>query len=217
MTTTSSTSGMFISFDGGEGSGKSTQIKKLHLWLEEKLGKEVICTREPGGTQLGDEIRSLLIDPKFKNYSPKAEALLYAASRAQHVHELIAPCLKRGTWVISDRFIDASLAYQGVGRNLGVHPIAKLNHWATDDLLPDLSVILDIDPKIGISRAKTRQGGQLDRLEQEKIEFHQKIRHYYKSRAEKDPEHYLLINAELDENEIHELIKKKVESWIKAD
>lgn len=205
----------FITFDGGEGSGKSTQIRKLYEWLSEALtSTEIISTREPGGTELGDQIRSLLIDPKYKNFSPKAEALLYAASRAQHVHEVIQPALNAKKWVISDRYVDASIAYQGVGRQLGSLKIENLNIWATDETLPDLCILLDIDPIKGLKRAQNRQEGHLDRLEQEKIEFHQKIRHYYLKLANRQPHRYLVIDAEKSEEEISELIKSKVKAWI---
>ena len=163
--------GRFIAFEGGEGSGKTTQARLIAIWLRE-LGYDVVTTHEPGATKIGMRLRALLLDTAHTGMSPHAEALMYAADRAEHVASVIAPALDRGAIVITDRYVDSSLAYQGAGRNLPVEEIARFNRWATGGRMPDLTILLDMDPVAGLSR-RTRSA---DRLEAEPAEFHQRVR-----------------------------------------
>jgi len=171
--------GFFITFEGIEGSGKSTQIKLLSEYFKEK-GYKVLMTREPGGTAIGEKIRKLLLDPENEKMDYKTEILLYAADRAQHVKEIIKPALDSGKVVISDRFIDSNLAYQAAGRGLDFDTVYQINSWVIDSCWPDLTFILDIDIKEGLKRARSlsidRSG---DRLEREVDAFHKKVRRAY--------------------------------------
>ena len=206
--------GYFVVFEGGEGSGKSTQSVKLAAWLRVR-GHEVVLTREPGATELGNRIRSLLLDPASNTCpSTRAEALLYAADRAQHVDQVLRPALDRGDVVISDRYVDSSLAYQGSGRQLPTDEVAWLSNWATDGLKPDLVVLLDIDPTRGIARATGDGDG--DRLEQESLDFHEKVRYTFKDIAAADPNRYLVIDGSLPPEDIAELIKERVSQDLPA-
>lgn len=185
--------GRFIVFEGGEGSGKSTQVRRLVGTLE-AYGRSVIETREPGATAMGKRIRSLILDRSDgDDLSPRAEALLYAADRAHHVNTVIRPALERGTIVVSDRYVDSSLAYQGAGRTLPAEEIAWLSRWATSGLRPDLVVLLDVDPTVGLRRAEER--GAKDRLESESIGFHERVRKAFLDLAATDPERYLVLDA----------------------
>ena len=184
--------GMFIAFEGGEGGGKSTQVQRL-VALVEAQGRETLATREPGATRIGPAIRSLLLDPVYTGLSARAEALLYAANRAEHVAEVIAPALADGVVVITDRYVDSSLAYQGAGRPLDADKVELINTWATNGLLPDLTVVLDIDPVVGLVRA----GAEPDRLEAEPLEFHQAVRQGFLALAARAPERYLVVDASL--------------------
>lgn len=187
-------SGKFIVFEGGEGTGKSTQIRALEAWLKSQ-GREALVTWEPGGTDLGQRIRAILLDPTSGPMDARCEALLYAAARAEHVAKVIRPALERGAVVLCDRYWDASRAYQGAGRALGIGPIDRLNEWATQDLFPDRVYLFDLDPEAGLARAKTRNHGMLDRLEQEGMPFHEKIRQAYLFIAHSDPRRYRIIDA----------------------
>lgn len=185
--------GTFVVFEGGEGSGKSTQAVKLAAGLRQR-GHEVVLTREPGATELGMRIRTLLLDPESgTSPSSRTEALLYAADRAQHVAKVVRPALERGAVVISDRYIDSSLAYQGSGRELPAEEIAWLSHWATGGLKPDLVVLLDIDPRVGLARATSGAPG--DRLEQEALSFHEAVREKFRDLAAEDSSRYLVLDA----------------------
>lgn len=185
--------GYFIVFEGGEGAGKSTQSVKLAAWLKLR-GYEAVLTREPGATDIGMRIRTLLLDSGGDSApAPRAEALLFAADRAQHVDKVIRPALERGAVVVSDRYIDSSIAYQGSGRHLGKDEIAWVSSWATGGLKPDLTVLLDVDPEAGLSRAKA--GGDGDRLEQEELDYHQRVRATFLQLAAADPRRYLVIPA----------------------
>ena len=183
---------MFITFEGGEGTGKSTLITKIKKYLESK-GYDVILTREPGGkgSKLAEEIRSLVLDPKYK-VNPYTEALLYAASRAQHLDEVIIPALQKQQIVLCDRYIDSSFAYQAYARELGFDYIEKINFYALNHL-PNLTFYIDVDPEIGISRIKNRKKN--DRLDQEKITFHQKVREGYQSLVNKYPKRIYTIDG----------------------
>lgn len=183
--------GLFVAFEGGEGAGKSTQARLLAGWLEDK-GHEVVVTREPGATGSGRRIRALLLDRATGALAPRAEALLYAADRAQHVAEVIRPALERGAVVLTDRYVDSSLAYQGAGRALDRDDVQKISTWATEGLRPDLTLLLDVDPAVGLSRATA---GGADRIEAESLAFHQRVRAGFLELAAREPERYLVVPA----------------------
>lgn len=197
--------GFFITFEGIEGSGKSTQIQLLKEYLEEK-GLDVLLTREPGGTKIGRKIRRLLLDPENENMDYKTEILLYAADRAQHVKEMIKPALAEGKVVISDRFIDSNLAYQAVGRGLDYDRVYQINSWVIDSCWPDLTFILDIDIKEGLKRARSLSEDQIgDRLEREVDSFHQRVRRAYLEMA--DQQRFALVNAGRGKDEVQKEIQ----------
>ncbi|ADD40556.1 dTMP kinase [Stackebrandtia nassauensis] len=200
--------GTFVVFEGGEGSGKSTQAVKLAAWLRQR-GHEVVLTREPGATELGVRIRTLLLDPESgTSPSPRTEALLYAADRAQHVSKVVRPALDRGAVVISDRYVDSSLAYQGSGRELPADEVAWLSHWATGGLKPDLVVLLDIDPRVGLVRATKGSAG--DRLEQEALTFHEAVREKFRDLAADDSSRYLVVDATQSPEDIAAKVSERV-------
>jgi dTMP kinase len=188
------TRGLLVAFEGGEGVGKSTQITRAAEWLR-SLGRPVLATREPGGTPLGEELRRLVLDPDSHHVTPRAEALLYAADRAHHVDTVIRPALEAGTVVLTDRYIDSTLAYQGAGRGLTVNEARVITDWATDGLRPDLTVLLDLDPAVGLQRAGARSS--LDRLEGASLAFHQAVRAGFLALAQEAPDRYLVIDAQL--------------------
>jgi dTMP kinase len=198
------TRGIFIAFEGGEGSGKSTQSKLLKQWLEEE-GEEVVLSREPGGTEMGKDLRRILLDHSTGEISPRAEALLYAADRAHHVFSKIRPALERGEVVITDRYFDSSIAYQGAGRVLVSGEVARISRWATESLFPTLTILIDLPADIGLGRLKSK-----DRLEVEPIDFHERIRQEYLQLALIDPERYLVIDGRQSVDEIHAEIIKRV-------
>lgn len=184
--------GKFLSIEGTEGVGKSTNLVFVRDWLQAR-GIEVVVTREPGGTPLAEEIRSLLLAKRDEQVDETAELLLVFAARAQHIAQIIKPALARGAWVLSDRFTDATYAYQGGGRGLSTDTIAQLELLVQRELRPDLTLILDIDVQLGLDRA--RQRGELDRFESETINFFERVRSAYRKRADSAPEKYALINA----------------------
>jgi dTMP kinase len=187
--------GFFVVFEGGEGAGKSTQVRRLAQLLR-ALGLDVVVTHEPGATPAGSRIRSLVLDPPRDGaapLTPRAEALLYAADRAHHVATVVRPALDRGAVVISDRYVDSSLAYQGAGRTLAVEDVSWLSKWATGGLKPDLVVVLDIEPAVGLARVGAR--GSADRLEGESLAFHERVRYAFLDLASADPHRYLVLDA----------------------
>ncbi|WP_414696440.1 dTMP kinase [Pengzhenrongella sp.] len=196
--------GFFLSFEGGEGVGKSTQSRLLGEWLRDVVGREVVLTREPGGTTLGIELRNAVLHGE--DIDPRTEALLYATDRAHHVHSLIRPALERGAVVITDRYLDSSVAYQGNGRDLGADEVERLSLWATESLLPQLTVLLDLDPRIGL----TRLTGDPDRLERAGDEFHLRIRDAFLARARLDRERWLVVDASRSAEEIQADIRVRV-------
>jgi dTMP kinase len=198
------TRGIFIAFEGGEGSGKSTQSKLLKKWLEEE-GEEVLLSREPGGTELGKDLRRILLDHSTGEISPRAEALLYAADRAHHVFSKIRPALDRGEVVITDRYFDSSIAYQGAGRVLVPGEVARISRWATESLFPTLTILIDQPAEIGLSRLKSK-----DRLEIEPIDFHERIRQEFLQLTLLDPERYLVVDGRQTIEEIHNEIIARV-------
>ncbi|MBI4040324.1 MAG: dTMP kinase [Deltaproteobacteria bacterium] len=198
---------LFITFEGIEGAGKSTQILLLKSALL-KQGLNVLITREPGGTFIGDQIRTILLDQKNKDMTPLTELFLYEASRAQHVHEKILPALKQKKIVISDRFYDASTVYQGMARELPLSWIHPLNRMASFELKPDLTFVLDVDVTKGLSRIQKRYRStkKKDRIERESQKFHHKIRQGYLTLAKKEPSRIKVIDAAQDINTIHQNI-----------
>jgi dTMP kinase len=198
------TKGTFIAFEGGEGTGKSTQSKLLAKWLEQE-GETVVLSREPGGTELGKDLRKILLGHETGVISPRAEALLYAADRAHHVFSVIRPGLDRGDVVITDRYFDSSAAYQGAGRVLNPSEVARISRWATESLYPTLTILIDVPATIGLARLKS-----LDRLEAEPREFHERVRQEFLQIALMDPERYLVVDGTQSVEEIHTEIIARV-------
>jgi len=201
--------GLFVALEGGEGAGKSTQVDLLQRWLT-GLGREVVVTREPGGTPLGRRLRELLLDPSTGALAARTEALLYAADRAEHVQDVIRPALRAGAVVLTDRYIDSSIAYQGAGRSLDPADIAKLSAWATEDLLPDLTVVLDIDPQVGLRRFDA----PLDRLEAEPLSFHVAVRNGFLALAEQHAVRYLVVDATQDPDLVQAHIRERLSGLV---
>nr|WP_255421115.1 MULTISPECIES: dTMP kinase [Micromonospora] len=206
-------SGLFVVFEGGEGAGKSTQLAALADRLREQ-GRDVVVTREPGATAVGERIRSLVLENAGDEApSARAEALLYAADRAHHVATVVRPALVRGAVVVSDRYVDSSLAYQGAGRTLPVQEVSWLSSWATGGLKPDLVVLLDVDPHTGLSRVESRNQGA-DRLEAESIAFHERVRYAFLDLAAADPKRYLVLDASRPAEEIAEAVARRVDEFL---
>lgn len=203
--------GAFIAFEGGEGAGKSTQEARLAARLI-GAGHEVVRTREPGGTPAAEAIREVVLSPAYAGLDARAEALLFAAARGEHVARVIRPAIARGAIVVCDRYIDSSIAYQGVGRSLGVERVRDLSTWATNGLMPDLTVVLDVDPVIGLARLI-----EPDRLEAEPLAYHASVRQAFLDLAAADPDRYLLIDASaaLDdvEQQIWNRVSKQIQEW----
>lgn len=183
------TAARFIVFEGGEGAGKSTQSAALADYLQAR-GHEVLCTREPGGTPAAEAIRAVLLDPANAGLDDRAEALLFAAARGDHAARVIRPALERGEIVISDRYLDSSVAYQGVARGLGAERVAELSLWATGGLVPDLTIVLDVDPALGLARVVGP-----DRLESEPLEWHARVRQGFLDIAAAAPDRYLVLDG----------------------
>ncbi len=198
------TQGIFIAFEGGEGTGKSTQSKLLAQWLE-KEGETVLLSREPGGTELGKDLRKILLGHETGDISPRAEALLYAADRAHHVYSVIRPALDSGEVVISDRYFDSSAAYQGAGRVLNPTEVARISRWATESLYPTLTILIDLPAEVGLGRLQSR-----DRLEAESNDFHERVRQEYLQIAMMDPERYFVVDGTQSVEEINTQITARV-------
>jgi dTMP kinase len=206
-------SGKFITFEGPEGSGKSTHIKLLKAYLEER-GIEVVLTREPGGTPLGEEIRKILQHDHSEPPVPSAEVLLFLASRAQHVERLIRPALQQGKWVLCDRFADSTFAYQGYGRGFDMESLRAVNAFAVSGLCPDLTVLLDVNPQTSRERLAARQASTAttpDRIEREAAAFHERVRNGFLALAKEEPERLVVINTEREPSEVAAAIRKAVE------
>jgi dTMP kinase len=201
--------GLLIAFEGGEGTGKTTQARLLSIWLRE-YGYDVITTQEPGATKVGMRLRALLLDTTHTGLSPRAETLMYAADRAEHVDTVIRPALDRGAVVVTDRYADSSIAYQGRGRNLAVTEVARLNRWATGGLLPDLTVVLDLPAAEGLSR-RAPSG---DRLEAEPTEFHERVREGFLAQAKAEPERYLVLDASRPAEELSHQIRDRIQGML---
>lgn len=206
-------SGLFIVFEGGEGAGKSTQVRLLRAAVE-RLGRDVVVTREPGGTPTGEMIRSVVLDAEGA-VTPRAEALLYAAARAEHCAEVLAPAIARGDVVLCDRYVDSSIVYQGVGRELGPEAVAELNQWATEGLQPDLTVLLDVPAEVGLARA--RDVDMPDRLESAGQSFHERVNEAFRQRARRAPERYLVLDATWPVEDIQSRIRERVTDLLGHD
>lgn len=195
---------MFIVFEGGDGAGKTTQVALLASWLESS-GRTVVCTRQPGGTELGTRIRELVLSSASGDVDPRAEALLYSADKAQHVAETIRPALAAGADVVCDRYVDSMIAYQGAGRVLDASEIAEISQWATGGLRPDLTILLDVDPADALA-----DKDESDRLEAAGDDFHLRVREGFLALAAQDPERYVVIAARQPREEIAEQVRRAV-------
>ena len=202
--------GKFISLEGGEGAGKSTVLSIAREILLEQ-GKEVVLTREPGGTDVGEALRKILLDPSYRAMCPETELLMMFASRAQLVREIIKPALDQGKWVLTDRFTDASYAYQGGGRGQPLERIAELESWAAE-ITPDLTLLLDLSVTQGLQRAGNRASS--DRIEMENVDFFQKVRDAYRDRADLHKSRYRMIDASLPLDQVLEQVKKTLHDFI---
>lgn len=191
-------------FEGGEGAGKSTQSRALREWLEAE-GYQVVLTYEPGDTPVGRELRRIVLDPATGSLSDRTEALLYAADKAEHVDTVVLPALARGAVVVTDRYVDSTLAYQGAGRTLAIEEVEAVARWATRDLRPHLTVLLDLAPEHGLGRFRER-----DRIEGESVEFHERVRAAFLGMAAAGPEHYLVLDAHLPAEQISEAVRSRV-------
>ena len=204
--------GIFISMEGPDGSGKSTQIELLKAYLKKKGYDEIIITREPGGTVISEAIRGIILNKDFSEMSYMTEALLYASARAQLVSQVIKPALEAGKAVISDRFVDSSAVYQGMARGLGVEEVYNINSYAIQGIMPQLTIHMDLPAKVGISRKKNQ--AELDRMELETIEFHEKVAEGYRELARRSPDRIKSIDATQDIQTIHEIIVKYIEELL---
>jgi dTMP kinase len=211
--------GTFITFEGIEGSGKSTQIALLASYLIAR-GIRNVLTREPGGTLIGDQVRKILLDPANRSLDPTAELLLYAASRAQHLHEIILPALASGMTVLCDRFSDATLAYQGYGRGLDIELIRTLDRIVTREMRPDLTILFDIDAAMGVSRARGRNsnlGLEAEaRFENEELVFHDRVRQGYLTLVAQDPARIRVVNASGTAEVVQEQVRNIVEELLRS-
>jgi dTMP kinase len=207
--------GIFITFEGGDGAGKTTLIRKIFNDLE-KLEFSVLQTRAPGGTEIGQDIRNLLLHKHDAPLSKRGELLLFLADRAQHVDELILPNLHKGKIILCDRFNDSTIAYQGGARGFKEELVRKLCEFACDGLIPDLTLYLDLDPKTGFERAK-KAGLVKDRIESETLKFHQKIRRAFKQIAKKEPKRFIIIDASKTPEEVYLQAKVKIDAFLKTD
>lgn len=188
-------SGYFITLEGGEGAGKSSILQSLEKKLK-TLGYDVLATREPGGIEIAEKIRKIILDPAHSAMDGRTEALLYAAARRQHLVEKVLPALKNGKTVLCDRFVDSSLAYQGFARNLGVEEVFDINQFAIQDCMPDMTLFFDIEPKKGLERIATNKERERNRLDLEDIRFHEHVYEAYKQLIERFPERIHVINAD---------------------
>lgn len=213
-------SGLFITVEGPDGAGKSTLVAELNKKLQDALNVAFISTREPGGSDIAEKIREVIIDPENKEMDAKTEALLFAASRRQHIIETIKPALSRGELVLCDRFVDSSIAYQGAGRGIGVEEVATLNQFATENLTPDLTLYLDVDAQVGLNRIGHKNSDRKkDRLELEEVSFHNRVRDAYLTLLENNADRIRLIDASKTPEEVlnaswgileNELIKRNL-------
>jgi dTMP kinase len=208
--------GKLISFEGSEGSGKSTQIGRLAAHLQ-KTHREVLSTREPGGTEIGEQIRNIIVhNSKGDEMSAETELLLFTAARAQLVREIIAPALARGAIVLCDRFLDSSTVYQGIGRNLAMDPVNQINRFAVGTVMPDVTIVLDVPTKVSLSRLKQRASDLPDRMERENVDFYEKVRTGYLLLAKGMPERFIVIDGTKSEDVIAKQIWTEVQARLKG-
>ena len=206
--------GTLISFEGSEGSGKTSQIARLAGHLQ-KLKRDVVTVREPGGTEIGEQIRNIIVhNSKGDEMTPETELLLFAAARAQLVREVIAPALMRGAIVLSDRFLDSSTVYQGIGRNLAADPVNQINRFAVGDVMPHLTIIIDVPTKVGLARIHQRASDLPDRMERENIDFYNKIREGYLVLAKGMPKRFVVVDGSKDEATTEKKIWAALKTWI---
>lgn len=206
--------GIFITMEGPDGAGKSTQIEYLKEYLESK-GYDILLIRDPGGTEISEAIREIILNREYSEMDDMTELLLYTASRAQLVGEVIKPALTAGKAVISDRFVDSAAVYQGIARGLGIDTVYDINKYALQDIMPDVTFHLDLDASIGIARKKNQ--AELDRMEQQSMEFHIKVAEGYRELAKRNPDRIISINAALPKEEICDMIIKKVSELIEGE
>ncbi|QQZ62634.1 dTMP kinase [Paenibacillus sonchi] len=186
--------GFFITLEGGDGSGKTTVLGRVAAYLQNH-SMPYLITREPGGIEIAEKIRSIILDPAHTAMDARTEALLYAASRSQHLAEVVEPALKEGLTVLCDRFVDSSLVYQGYARGLGIEEVRSINQFATGGRMPDLTFYLDVDPEVGLSRIAANQDREVNRLDLESMAFHQKVREGYRQVVESDPQRIVVLDA----------------------
>ena len=199
--------GLFVTFEGGDASGKTTQIGLLADWLKNQ-GRTVLVTREPGGSDLGNELRDIVLHRRGF-IAPRAEALIYAADRAHHIHEVVRPALERGEVVLQDRYLDSSVAYQGAGRVLDPGEVKEVSLWATEGLMPDVTVLLDVPADIGLTRQASEERAY-DRLEAEALEFHERVRDSYLAIAQENPDRVVVIDGTAAIDEVHRAVLERV-------
>jgi len=202
---------MFITIEGPEGSGKTTATNRVVQELE-KLGYQIVRTREPGGTPISEQIRNVILDKENTMMDPRTEALLYAAARRQHLVEKVWPATREGKIVICDRYIDSSLAYQGGARGLGIDNIIDINMFATEDTWPDLTLLFDIEPELGLERIAKNKEREVNRLDLEKLEFHKKVRETFLLLAKKQPERFAIIDASKSPDEVASLALEAIKN-----
>lgn len=200
--------GIFITMEGPDGAGKSTQIDLLKKYLEDK-GYNILLTRDPGGNDISEAIRGIILNNDFTEMGYMTELLLYASARAQLVKENIKPALEAGTAVIADRFVDSSAVYQGIGRGLGIDTVYKVNEFALQGIMPDMTILMDLDAEVGLARKKNQ--AELDRMERESVDFHKKVVAGYRDLADRYPERILKVDAALQVQEIHDIIVANIE------
>lgn len=209
-------SGLFITIEGPDGAGKSSVVKKLVTAIQETTSTPLVVTREPGGSDIAERIRDILLDPIHTNMDDRTEALLLAAGRRQHVIEKIKPALERGDIVLCDRFVDSSIAYQGQARGIGIEEVKAINEFAIEGLRPDLTIYLDVDAEVGLNRIKDSKSNRTqDRLELEEVAFHEEVRKGYLALIKAEPERFVTVDASRSEEEVFErvweIVKKKVQ------
>jgi dTMP kinase len=215
MPSKSQPTGKLISFEGSEGSGKSTQIARLAAHLQ-KTHREVLSTREPGGTEIGEQIRNIIVhNSKGDEMSAETELLLFTAARAQLVREIIAPALGRGAIVLCDRFLDSSTVYQGIGRNLAMDPVNQINRFAVGSVMPDVTIVLDVPTKVSLSRLKQRASDLPDRMERENVDFYEKVRTGYLLLAKGMPARFIVVDGTKSEDVVAKRIWTEVQARLK--
>lgn len=208
--------GKFITLEGGEGSGKTTMIGRVGSYFEER-GIPYVVTREPGGIEIAEKIRSIILDPLHTAMDARTEALLYAAARSQHLAEKVEPALRAGKAVICDRFVDSSLVYQGYARGLGIENVWAINRFAIGDLMPDVTLYLDIEPEVGLARIDAHDGREVNRLDLENLEFHRKVRQGYFLLKEQFPERIRVIDASMKQEDVLAAMILSLETGILKD